>query len=130
MSKHVDAVIVFIYNQTKDKVLMLERVKRFGFDWGFLCGKFEKKETAQECVQREIFEELGLKDLKLTKFKKLKHEKDDETFYHHYFYTTISEDTQINFQKNEIKQVKWFNFSKLPTSRAPDNPKEPLELIK
>jgi len=127
--KHVNAIIIFIFNTNKDKVLMLERVKnQFGFDWGFMCGKFEESETADTCATREIEEELGLKNLVLTEFKKVKHEKDGETYYHHYYYTTIPETTLIKFQKEEIKQIKWFNLDKLPKNRAPDDPKEAILL--
>lgn len=122
----MNSTIVFIYNQNKDKVLMLNRVKKFGFDWGFLCGKFEKGETANDCAKRELFEELGLKNLNLTKFKKVEHKKDGETYYHHYYYTSIPEETLINFQKEEINEVKWFKFDELPKSMAPDDPIEPL----
>jgi bis(5'-nucleosidyl)-tetraphosphatase len=127
MKNHVDAIIVFIYNENKDKVLMLKRVNKFGFDWGFMCGKFEEKETAKECAKREIFEELGLKDLELKKFKVLKHEKDEQIFYHHYFYTIIKKNTKIDYQKEEIEETKWFKFDELPESRAPDDPLEPLK---
>ncbi len=126
MKKHVDSTIVYIFNETKDKVLMLERVNNFGFDWGYMCGKFESGETPKHCANREIQEELGLKNLKLNKLKKLKIEKDNQTYYHHYYFTFIPETTKIVFQKEEIKQTKWFKLVELPKSRAPDDPKEAL----
>jgi ADP-ribose pyrophosphatase YjhB (NUDIX family) len=129
MTKHVDSTIVFIFNNKKNKVLMLNRVKKFGFDWGFVCGKFEENETAQECANRELFEELGLKKLNLIKFKKIKYDKDEQTYYHHYFCTTISEKTKLNFQKKEINEINWFKFDELPKNRAPDNPLEALEIL-
>jgi 8-oxo-dGTP diphosphatase len=127
--KHVDSVIVYIFNKNKNEVLMLERIKNSDFDWGFICGKFEKNETAEECLKREIFEELGLSNLNFEKLKKLEHKKDGETFYHHYFFTTIKKNTLINYQKKEIKSVKWFKLNELPTSRAPDDPKEALQYL-
>ncbi|MFA5931387.1 MAG: NUDIX hydrolase [archaeon] len=126
--KHVDSVILFVFNKNKDKVLMIERVKNhFGFDWGFVCGKFEEGETADECAVRELYEELGLKGLVLKKFKQVKHKKDNETYYHYYYVTTISESAQkINFKKDEIKSVVWFKLNELPKSRAPDDPFEAI----
>jgi 8-oxo-dGTP diphosphatase len=129
MRKHVNSTIVFIYNENKNKVLMVERVKRFDFDWGFLCGKFEEGEDKFDCVKREIKEELGLENLDLKELKKVKHEKDGETYYHYYFYTTIPENTPLKLQKKEIKQAKWFYLNELPESRAPDDPKEALKVI-
>lgn len=127
MKKHVDSVIVYIFNETKDKILMLERVNNFGFDWGYMCGKFEKGETPEQCANREILEELGLKNLKLNKLKKLEIKKDEQIYYHHYFFIFIPEKTKIVFQKEEIKQTKWFKFDELPENRAPDDPKEALK---
>ena len=124
--KHVDSIIIYIFNDYKSKVLMLERVKNPDFNWGFMCGKLEKNETAEECLKREMFEDLGLTNLNFEKLKKLKHKKDGETFYHHYFFTSIKENTIINYQKEEIKSVKWFKMDELPQSRAPDDPKEAL----
>jgi len=124
--KHQNAIITFIFNENNSKVLMLKRIKKFGFDWGFVCGKFEDGKTADDCVKRELFEEIGLKNLELYQFKKIKYEKDDETYIHYYYYTTISENTKIDYQTTEIEKIKWFKINELPKSRAPDDPKEAL----
>jgi len=131
MKKHCDAVIVFFYNEGLDKVLMLERVKtHYGFDWGFVCGKVEPGENEAQCVHREIKEELGLEGLNLARLKKKRHTEDGETFYHHYYVTILSENTPISYQKEEIKSIRWCPFDDLPKSRAPDDPKEGLKVLK
>jgi ADP-ribose pyrophosphatase YjhB (NUDIX family) len=126
MDKQIDSSIVFIYNKNKTKVLMIKRVKKFGFDWGFICKKFEASETAKECANKEVFEELGLQDLNLTPFKKVKHQKYGETYFHHYFQTQIDENTKMNYSKTEIQTLEWFKLTNLPMSRALDDPREAL----
>ncbi|MDO8647857.1 MAG: NUDIX hydrolase [Candidatus Diapherotrites archaeon] len=126
--KHKDAILVFIFNEDFSKVLMLDRVKKFGFDWGFMVGKAEKGEKTHETANREVFEELGLKGLKFNKIKVVEYKTDNQKWSHHYFLAQIQKSTRIKFQKSEVHQIKWFSLDKLPKSRAPDNPKEILKI--
>jgi len=122
-----DAILVFIFNEDFSKILMLDRVKKFGFDWGFMVGKVEHGEGIIEAANREVFEELGIKGLKFNPIKIVEHGKDSKPYFHHYFLAQIPESTEINFQKSEVKQVKWFKLDELPASRAPDEPREILK---
>jgi len=101
---------------------MVERVKRFGFDWGYLSGKIEGTEEPITAAKREIQEELALENLELKFLEKKEYNKDNETFYHYYFKTNIPENTLLKIQKEEVKQAKWFLLSNLPENRAPDEP--------
>lgn len=110
---------------------MLDRVKtNYGFKWGFVAGKFEPGENAKQCAKRELLEELELKDIKLHYLKKIKKIEDNQDFYHYYYYSTISEKLTINYQKSEIKKVKWFEINKLPKNRAPDDIQKIIRQIK
>lgn len=130
MKKHCDATIIFLFNEDKTKVLMLDRVNTsYGFEWGFVCGKGENGEKPIETAKRELFEELKLKDIELIKLKTINYEKDGEKYFHHYYYSIIPENSTLEFQKKEIKAIKWFYLDELPKNRAPDDPKEVLEHI-
>ncbi len=120
--KHKNNTITFIFNEDNSKVLMVERVKRFGFDWGYLSGKIEGTEEPITAAKREIQEELALENLELKFLEKKEYNKDNETFYHYYFKTNIPENTLLKIQKEEVKQAKWFLLSNLPENRAPDEP--------
>ena len=124
MEKPIDSAIVFVYNKDQTKVLMLNRVKKVGFDWGYVSGKVKEGKTPKDCATKEIIEELRLKDFNLTQLKKIKHTKYGEIYFHHYFKIQIDEKTKINFEPKEIQTVEWFDLHKLPASRALDNPKE------
>ncbi len=127
---HCDAVITYLFSKDLSEVLMIERVKnQYGFDWGFICGKVENGETAEECVKREIKEELGLTNITLYKIKKIAKKEDNETFYHHYYCGILDKNTKISFQKSEIKSIQWFSPKKLPKSIPADNPVEGIEKL-
>ncbi|NCQ18471.1 MAG: DNA mismatch repair protein MutT [Ignavibacteria bacterium CG22_combo_CG10-13_8_21_14_all_37_15] len=58
------ATLCYVKNREKKKTLMLHRVKKENDvhegKWNGLGGKFERSETPEECVIREIKEESGL----------------------------------------------------------------------
>ncbi len=120
--KHQDAIILFIFNEDNSKILMLNRVKKFGFDWGYMCGKVEEGEDIENALNREVREELGIKLEKVVFLKKKELNKDGETFFHYYFKTNLLENTKLYLQKEEINEAKWFLLNELPKIRAPDDP--------
>lgn len=128
------SVFLFIFDNDYTKILLIkrnaEKRKKWGFDWGFVGGKVEEGETPIEAAERELFEEAGLKNLKLKEVYVKQLNKDSQVFYHHYFVAQISEKEKLRFQRSEIKQVKWFSLGKLPKSRASDSPKKMLKMYK
>lgn len=59
---------VLLYNKKKNKINLLV-IKYNTRDYGILGGGLKKGETPEECAEREIFEETGLKDLKLKDYQ-------------------------------------------------------------
>jgi 8-oxo-dGTP diphosphatase len=59
------ATLCYIIDRKNSKTLMIHRVKKkddyHEGKWNGLGGKFNKGETPEECVVREVFEESGLK---------------------------------------------------------------------
>ncbi|MFA5763315.1 MAG: NUDIX domain-containing protein [archaeon] len=117
---HQDNTINFIFNKDLSKVLMINRVKKYGFDWGFISGKIEGKEEAIIAAKREAKEELGI-ILEPIFIKSKKIEKDNQIYYHNYFFTIVNETTNLVIQKEEINEAKWFSVNDLPSNRAPDD---------
>lgn len=55
-------VVTFILNRTKDKVLLIKRIKPpYIGKYNGIGGKIEGNETIYECCIRETFEEIGIK---------------------------------------------------------------------
>jgi dihydroneopterin triphosphate diphosphatase len=117
---HQDNTINFIFNKDLSKVLMINRVKKFGFDWGFISGKIEGKEEAIVTAKREAKEELGLA-LEPIFIESNQIEKDNQTYTHNYFFTIVNENTNLVIQKEEINEAKWFSINDLPINRVPDD---------
>ncbi len=117
---HQDNTINFIFSKDLSKVLMINRVKKFGFDWGFISGKIEEKEEPIIAAKREAKEELGI-NIEPIFIESKKIGQDNQVYYHNYFFTIINENTNIKIQKEEINEAKWFSVNDLPKNRAPDN---------
>ena len=56
----IDVVAVVIKKNNKYLIAQRNRNKHFAFHWEFPGGKREKTETVEECLIREIREELGV----------------------------------------------------------------------
>lgn len=55
-------VVTFILNKTRDKVLLIKRIKPpYIGKYNGIGGKIEGNETIHECCIRETFEEIGIK---------------------------------------------------------------------
>ncbi|MBI2147275.1 NUDIX domain-containing protein [Candidatus Woesearchaeota archaeon] len=64
MRESISAIIL----NDADDVLVLRRAphkKHFGGSWDALCGKLEPGETPEECLHREVGEEIGVSDISI-----------------------------------------------------------------
>ena len=98
----------------KGEILFIYRNKK----WDLPKGKLEKKETIEECALREVYEETGVKDLKIEEFlattyhifKRNGKYKLKET---HWFKMYSDYSGELIPEPSEgIKKVKWKNFEK------------------
>lgn len=102
------------YIRRDEKTLMLCSAKENHFKkniWNGLGGKFEKNETPEECVVREVFEESGLviKNPKLSGFITFP-DQDGEDWY--VFVFTVHEFEGITTESHEGK-LEWVEDNKL-----------------
>lgn len=97
------AVSMVIVNKDKTKTLF---VKQYGTGKNRLvAGYVNKGESAEECLHRELMEEMGVKPLEIKPQKTLYFEKSN-TLLINYLVTLESEDVFPNF---EIDEYKWYS---------------------
>ncbi len=126
--KLITAAGGLVFNQKKE-VLFIYRKGR----WDLPKGKVEKKESLEESAMREVEEETGVKNLKITRFIDITYHilkrngkyKLKETYW---FEMKTDYTGELVPQKEEgIKKVKWKNFDK--TQIAIRNSYENIKLL-
>lgn len=117
-----------VYNQKKEILFIFRNGK-----WDLPKGKIEKGEDIQTCAVREVEEETGVQNVKVTKFitktyhvfKRNGEFRLKET---HWFEMTSDYNGKLTPQKNEgIEKVKWKNFEK--TQKALNKSYENIKLL-
>jgi 8-oxo-dGTP diphosphatase len=73
--------------------------------WEFPGGKREPGETLEECLQRELFEELSIRIDVPIPFQIIRHEYDEHTVELHFFRCTIEEGLAVPLDCAEIRWV-------------------------
>ena len=92
--------------------------------WALPAGYLEWDETLEECVKREVKEELGVvpQEVKLVGvYSDPKRDLDGRQNIAHCFVGTIS--GRIKPQKSEVGELRWFELDKLPERVAFDHKK-------
>jgi 8-oxo-dGTP diphosphatase len=108
------------YLRDGDKTLMLNRNKKQGDvhtgKWNGLGGKFERGESPEECVKREVKEESGLliHSPKLRGFLTFPQFKDGEDWYVYVFEAYDFEGKLIDSPEGELEWIKTSEVPKLP----------------
>jgi 8-oxo-dGTP diphosphatase len=97
---------------SKDEILLARRALSKSNNpgkWGpAVAGTVEKGETYESNIIKEAEEELGLKDIKIRKWKKIR-VKGRYNFFCQYFISKIDKDAKdFDFDKREVMDVKWF----------------------
>ena len=104
------------------KILLIKRgTPVFRGYWALPGGKVEDGETVEEAVVREVKEETGLKVKIMRKIGEYhysgKNNGIDYDYYPTCFLVKVVEGT-VKRQKEEIEQIKLFNFNKIPNKLA------------
>jgi mutator protein MutT len=107
-----------------DKILIAQRGKKDAFygKWEFPGGKLEAGETEQECLARELFEELGVRAKIGSYFcSSLFEHKGDVWEMRAYFVTSFTGEIQLH----EHQEVQWVRIEELSGYDMP-NPDKPI----
>ena len=105
-------VVMIAIQNSEGKFLMQKRVPSKGGDWGVTGGHPKHGETPQEGIISEVKEELGvdITDCHFTLFDEGCDGTDCYKMYHINLDLNINE---LNIQKEELTEVKWFSISEL-----------------
>lgn len=119
-----------IIGDGKGNILLQKRVD--DGKWGYHGGAVEIDESVEETLKREIREELNIEvdDMELLGVysgKEYHHvyPNGDETSCIDIVYICNKYHGEIELQKEEVLEVKWFNKDNLPDNMS-DNPKQPI----
>lgn len=117
MSKLVKVAIAIIVND-KNEVLISLRAKdtHQGGLWEFPGGKLEKEESALDALKREVNEELNIKIISASVFKKIQYQYPDKTVQLNIFLVKSFSGEPIGV---EGQQIKWQNIYDLVASDFP-----------
>lgn len=105
--------VVSCYVEHDGDILLLHRndAKPEGNTWGLPAGKLDGHEDISQAMEREIFEETGVKiDLvKLEYLDKLYVKYPDYSFVYHMFKLTVDSKPEINISPKEHKAYQWLS---------------------
>ena len=76
-----------------------------GGHWEFPGGKREQGESLEECLQRELFEELSIRVDDPVPFRIIRHEYPEKTVELHFFHCTIEDGRAVPLDCAEIRWV-------------------------
>lgn len=95
--------VVSCFVEYKEKILLLLRQhhKTQPNTYGVPAGKVNIWEKYNEAMQRELFEETGLKNLTLKYYKKVYVSHDKYSFIYHMFFTQLDEEKEIIINPEE-----------------------------
>lgn len=100
----------------EDKVLLIKHSYAPG--WYTIGGAVEKGETPIEAVQRELFEEVGIKCLALPKLFGVYHNNREKRDDYVIFYL-VEKFEKEKVRSFEISEEKWFDIQNLPKDISP-----------
>ena len=100
-----------------NKILMVKEAKKKCYGkWNVPAGHLEDGETIFEGAIREIFEETGC-NVELTGLLQISHRVFEDKIFVGFMFSAKIIDENINFDKHEILNVKWFSYEELLTMK-------------
>lgn len=100
-----------------DNVLMQQRKftkKKNPGKWGpAAAGTVEKDETYEQNIRKEVFEEIGIKDISPIPYKKFFGKTNNGKRFAQVYTATIHHNTVLTIQEDEVEQMKWFSRKEL-----------------
>ena len=114
---------LLLANNTKRLLFLLRDNDTHSNTWGLVGGKVEDSETVMQALTREIKEEIGLDDLKVVQGPLIRINKPNNYFCQLYRSSSDKSIAEFNLQKEEVEQLKWFDFDVLKKEyqKQPDN---------
>ena len=108
------------YLERDGQYLMLHRVKKEHDEnhdkWIGVGGKFEDRESPEDCVRREVLEETGLRVSNLRFYKSQPWVFTDTLLFG--FFAELDGSDKITVQEDELSEAGWFYRSEIPEDRT------------
>ncbi len=101
-------ILAAVLNADKTKVCLLKQNYVHSDFMVLVAGYIKKEETAEECVNREIKEELGLSVDSISYVSSYYHAKSNALMLG--FYATTNEE-KLTLQKEEVDQAQWIDIN-------------------
>jgi len=116
---HLDVSAAIIFNDARDKILITHRNPGglHGDLWEFPGGKIEPDESPEECLLREIQEELGITLSHITPYVTASHEYEPFSITLHTFSCLIAEGIP---RPLECQEIRWIRIEELPSHPFPE----------
>lgn len=105
-------VVMIAIQNNEGKFLMQKRVEAKGGDWGVTGGHPKHGETPNEGIITEVKEELGI-DISNHKLTLFNEGCDGKDCYKMYYVNMDLNIEDLNIQKEELTEVKWFSIEEL-----------------
>ncbi|MBW1731513.1 MAG: 8-oxo-dGTP diphosphatase MutT [Deltaproteobacteria bacterium] len=123
---HLDVTAAVVWE--KGKILITRRPSgtHMGGYWEFPGGKREDGETLEQCLKRELWEELGIRVEISKPIVSVHHEYEDRTVTLHAFSCFVVEGEAV---AKESQEICWVILKKLPTYRFPPPDEEIIRRI-
>jgi isopentenyldiphosphate isomerase len=106
-------VSAIILRNSKNQILLAQRgfhKSKNPWAWSVsVAGTVEKWETYEENIKKELFEEIGIKDIPITEVLKMRSCEKHQFFVMFYEATLDRAEEDFILEEGQVEQVKWFS---------------------